>query len=146
MIKMYNAEVLSKFPVVQHFPFGSLFSFDHDPNSVPPQTSIHTSSGPQGPQSRPSAPSTRPQQPPAESGTKAPWATTGLAAAGGTAAPWATTARSGGASTSSRIPPVLPDTSRLPPGPMAPTRAPWANPSPAGDDNPEVQTKAPWAK
>jgi len=25
MVKIYNAEVLSKFPVVQHFPFGSLF-------------------------------------------------------------------------------------------------------------------------
>lgn len=32
MIKMYNAEVLSKFPVVQHFPFGSLFSWEQDPD------------------------------------------------------------------------------------------------------------------
>ena len=36
MIKMYNAEVLSKFPVVQHFPFGSLFKWEKDPNAIEP--------------------------------------------------------------------------------------------------------------
>ena len=34
MLKMYNAEVLSKFPVVQHFYFGSLFSWERDPDAV----------------------------------------------------------------------------------------------------------------
>lgn len=43
---MYNAEVLSKFPVVQHFRFGSMFSWEAQPNAVPPPTSIHTSSQP----------------------------------------------------------------------------------------------------
>lgn len=46
MIKMYNAEVLSKFPVVQHFPFGSLFSWTPDPNVPAPSTSVHTANQP----------------------------------------------------------------------------------------------------
>lgn len=52
---MYNAEVLSKFPVVQHFRFGSLFSWEPQPNAAPPPTSIHTSSHPSSqPSSQPS--------------------------------------------------------------------------------------------
>ena len=33
---MYIAEVLSKFPVVQHFPFGTLYRWEHDPNAATP--------------------------------------------------------------------------------------------------------------
>ncbi|PYI05421.1 serine/threonine-protein phosphatase 2A activator 1 [Aspergillus sclerotiicarbonarius CBS 121057] len=139
MIKMYNAEVLSKFPVVQHFPFGSLFSWDRDPNAVPPPSTVHTTSAPQP------RPSEVPSQVPGP-GTKAPWATSqaGPPSGSGTAAPWAT-AR--GATRGA----ALPDTSRLPPGPMAPTRAPWASapPGPApgvNDPRGDVTTKAPWAK
>lgn len=44
MIKMFNAEVLAKFPVVQHFPFGSLFSWDTDLGALKPSQGIHMAS------------------------------------------------------------------------------------------------------
>lgn len=149
---MYNAEVLSKFPVVQHFPFGSLFSWDRDPNAVAPPTTVHATSGPQA---RPNVPdggaSSNTARSNVDAGTKAPWATAGsesrLPPMGPTAAPWAAARRDNlpGAS------PAL-GASRTAPGHMAPTRAPWAAsqssapqppPGPGGVPGP---TKAPWAR
>ncbi|BDD56737.1 Serine/threonine-protein phosphatase 2A activator 1 [Monascus purpureus] len=147
MIKMYNAEVLSKFPVVQHFPFGSLFSWDHDPNAIPPPSSIHTASGPRTGGNEPAG------------GTQAPWATASAGMRGvppmgpsGTVAPWATARAEGTqAPIVSRAPApstTLTDTSRLPPGLMAPTSASWAQYRPsnrpaAGSSGADIQTKAP---
>lgn len=146
---MYNAEVLSKFPVVQHFPFGSLFSFDRDPSAVAPPTTVHTTSGPQGRPVAPDAgPPTTSARPSADASTRAPWAnaeshTPSTLPMRSTAAPWAA-ARSTGVLGNK---PVLPDTSRLPPGPMAPTRAPWANAgNPPSAQNQDGPTRAPWAK
>lgn len=95
MIKMYNAEVLAKFPVVQHFPFGSLFTWEKDPEAKPPPTSTHTTSQPlRMPVDTHAPTTTRPGGPPMGGAIGAPWAGTTSQKPlgfvdGATRAPWA---------------------------------------------------------
>ena len=156
MIKMYSAEVLSKFPVVQHFPFGSLFSWDQDPTAITPATSVHTSSQPStervGSASMHLASSRRPSQ----DATNAPWSgqstnlpsptvRTGARWAGKTAlTPSLVTAATGQLPT--RATWTGSDT-RSSAQRMPPTQAPWA----PGTSNPSAgsmlpPTRAPCAK
>lgn len=89
---MYNVEVLSKFPVVQHFRFGSLFSWDQDPNAIPTPMSVHTSSQPSNKGFSSSSESTISMRGHPQQATKAPWATQQPSLpilSSGTAAPWA---------------------------------------------------------
>lgn len=133
---MYNAEVLSKFPVVQHFPFGSLFSWEQDPSATTVTQTVHTANHPISKSTASNAPTVMPSP---QEGTKPPWATQPAPEDMPlTTAPWAK------------------PLSGVPQTGMPPTRAPWASNNRPGTTGqvpigsaphglPDGPTRAPWA-
>lgn len=69
MLKMYAAEVLGKFPVVQHFPFGSLFCWEKDAGAEKIAATLHSQQQPSSIRRQDAIPATS-----TGIGTTAPWA------------------------------------------------------------------------